>query len=180
MRLTALALLSALALAPFAAAQSGGFIEENTYRSGGTYAVIAGVSAQACSDSCGQDARCLSWSFVRHGSQRPVSRCELKAGIGAAEPDPNALSGISPRHEASYPAARLPAPEAVQTQLLGAAPPAASRVVVTVPAPSARPAPAAPVAPSATPQNYRQRQELDRVPNYSVQAPGDVPLPGDE
>ena len=97
-------ILAATAIATFAlpAFSQVGFIEESTYRSGGTYASYQAESAEQCSELCANEASCGSWSFLRHGSSRPVSRCELKIGIGRAEQDPNASSGISPRHEQLY------------------------------------------------------------------------------
>ncbi len=102
MRKTAILAATAIATLALPAFSQVGFIEEGTYRSGGTYASYQSDSAEQCSDLCAGEASCGSWSFMRHGSSRPASRCELKIGIGRAESDPNASSGISPRHEQRY------------------------------------------------------------------------------
>ncbi len=71
------------------------------YRHGSTYKVDAGSTPLACEAACSEDGVCQAWSFVEaYGSSG--ARCELKQGFGKPEENLLAISGVSPRVDASY------------------------------------------------------------------------------
>ena len=75
--------------------------EVDIYRHGATYRVDTGTTALDCRAACGDDEICQAWSFVEaYGSAG--ARCELKQGNGKPEENLIAISGVSPRVDASY------------------------------------------------------------------------------
>ena len=119
MRVTAILLAAAFFAAPAFADKKdskGPVFEPNTYRFGGTYSVLSSRSASQCSATCGQDSRCLSWSFVDVPGASGQNACELKSTVGRSETNPTSISGISPRIETRY----QPSPYRGGSTLLGA------------------------------------------------------------
>ena len=119
MRVTAIVLAAVIFAAPAFADKkktTGPVFEPNTYRFGGTYSVLDSRSASQCSSTCGQDSRCLAWSFVDTPGAARKNSCELKSTIGRSENNPTATSGLSPRIEKRY----QPSPYRDASTLLGA------------------------------------------------------------
>ena len=68
--------------------------EQHTYRFGATYEVSSAQSATACQAQCDGANKCKSWSYLRPVRTSPAY-CELKRGVGNAEMNPGATSGVS-------------------------------------------------------------------------------------
>lgn len=176
MRLTAIIAISGLAVAAHA---QGIFFENNTYRSGGAYVQLMGSTPSDCAMACAQDQRCDSFSYIRYDALLQAPRCELKAGFGVKESDPNAISGISPAIEAEFldpvPAEYIERNAEGDRELMGAA---------TAPLAGLAPAPLKtrpmqpglekvemipPASPRLMAPEVRTVTPNDGVPNYSVQ-----------
>lgn len=105
-------------LAGMAGAQSAPY-EDNTYRYGATYRIVATGSAASCIALCAQDQVCQAWSFQRATQSLGGALCELKATIGPAVNNPLMTSGISPRLANARHGARSSHPIQTSPSLLG-------------------------------------------------------------
>lgn len=161
----ALFTLAALALALSGADAQTYSHEPNTYRHGGTYAVVGANSAESCARQCDRDQICLAWSFQRATRDLGNARCELKQTTGRAQTNPLMISGISPRLSAQGQATQIRRPSGllgaptrpannIIRQNVAPAPlstPAGRTVITPRPAPAPRPAPTPAPAPTFTP-----------------------------
>jgi hypothetical protein len=71
--------------------------ENNTNRPGGDIRNFDLSSYQACQDSCAQEGRCTSWTWVRPGAGGKIGHCWLKSGAQRPVPDGNCISGVKLR-----------------------------------------------------------------------------------
>ncbi len=188
-------------------AQADDFIETNTHRHGGTYAVAtiplppgAPSASTVCIQLCARDERCVAWTFVRPGVRGELAQCELKSAVTPAEPNPCCDSGVSSVRahgdSAFKPAISLtprPAATGAPTPPRAATAPSAPSVTASVSQPTAapvrqvrRPVLPPPPQPLATPEPRRSAQpaptELMGAPTSSARTarPGNprVDAPG--
>ncbi len=52
-----------------------------------------------CQEICRRDSKCMAWSYVKPGVQKPKAVCWLKNAVPATRPDPNVTSGIKVTQE---------------------------------------------------------------------------------
>ena len=70
--------------------------QPDTYRFGGTYAVLNSETFSDCQSKCNADNDCSAWSFTS-ATQTSLARCELKFSLGNGEFRPGTVSGFNPR-----------------------------------------------------------------------------------
>lgn len=88
-------LLGALPVASFAADLKPS-MEPNVSRWGSDYKRFAldKGGAEACSEACAGDAKCLAWSYVKPGVSGPAAVCRLKSTVPSAASDTCCVSGV--------------------------------------------------------------------------------------
>lgn len=67
--------------------------EVNTNRPGADYKNFEIRSPGDCQESCGRDAHCKAWTWVKKGIQGPAAHCWLKESVPQPVPDKNCVSG---------------------------------------------------------------------------------------
>ena len=73
--------------------------EPNTDRPGNDYTNfdLQAPDSNVCRAACGNDQKCLAWTYVRPGIQGPKARCWLKNVIPAAHANDCCMSGVAQR-----------------------------------------------------------------------------------
>lgn len=66
----------------------------NTAFMGGDYRFTPIETPESCSDICGMEAQCQSFSYVPPGTQGPTAVCWLKSSVPPATPAPGLVSGV--------------------------------------------------------------------------------------
>ena len=64
-------------------------------RPGGDYTnfALAEPRPELCRDACGEDPKCLAYTYVKPGIQGSRAHCWLKSSASPPKPDPNCVSG---------------------------------------------------------------------------------------